>query len=111
MTRLGDTCFMATNAYNLDPKIEESLLELEQASADARKTMERFKAEMQFCGGMARNNPEKHDEWLALIQQAIEGVNTAIAADGNVVQAVHQAEAGLAPLATAAKQYTIHCVG
>ncbi|HEY3341958.1 MAG TPA: alpha-mannosidase, partial [Anaerolineae bacterium] len=102
---------MATNAYNHDPKIEESLLELEQASVDALQSLERFKAEVQFCTGMARNYPEKHNEWLALIQQAITEVNTAIAGDGNVVQAVSAAEVGLAPLASAARQYTIHCVG
>jgi alpha-mannosidase len=102
---------MATNAYTHDPRIEESLLVLDQASADARQVLERFKAEVSFCAGMARNNPDKREEWLTLVQQAVGQVNAAIAGDGNVAQAVRAAEAALSPLATAAKQYTIHCVG
>lgn len=102
---------MAINAYTQDPRIEESLLVLEQASADARQVLERFKAEVQFCAGMAHNRPDKQDEWLTLIQRAVGAVNAAIAGDGNVAQAVSAAEGMLAPMATAAKQYTIHCVG
>ena len=49
---------MAINAYTQDPRIEESLLVLEQASADARQVLERFKAEVQFCAGMAHNRPD-----------------------------------------------------
>ena len=76
-----------------------------------REMLERFKAEISFAEELALANPAQQAAWEQLIVQAIETVNTALAADRPLVETVQAAEKLLAPLGAAAKQYTIHCVG
>ena len=86
---------------------------LKAASAQARHEMERFAAEVRFAEGLCELHADRADAWrplvdgaTALMRRALDGGRTE-----GIRDAVRQAEKLLAPLETAAKAYTVHCVG
>ena len=91
--------------------VDRELLALEAAQGKTGEVLERFKAEVDFAGHLAAARPETREDWEGLLLQAVAIVKDAAARGGKIDEAVSAAEALLAPLGTAAKAYTIHCVG
>jgi len=82
------------------------------AEAEQRKAVDRFKAELDFAVRMTQAHPEKAGEWAPLLVQAGQLVVDGLTTGGKAVEAlVGEAEAVLAPLGKAAKEYVIHCCG
>jgi alpha-mannosidase len=79
------------------------------AEAGAKALLERFDAEVAFCAGLVQAHPSA--EWEALILQAVAAVKAAVGNGQGAAAAVAEGERILAPLAPAAKAYTIHCGG
>ena len=102
---------MSTSPFTQNTEIENDLLAFDQTAGEANEMLNRFKAEVVFCAGLARSHPEQQAEWLALLRQAIHTVQAALNAGHALTQAVRDAETSLSPLGEAAKQYTVHCVG
>jgi len=77
-----------------------------------RSLISRFQHEVRFAAALAASRPDVREEWEALILRAIGIVAARIAEAGaDPSAAVAEAEGVLAPIARAAKEYTIHCVG
>ena len=83
------------------------------ATARAQHEVERFRAEMAFADSLCELEPDNARSWRPLIRKADETVRAALDSGGltNVGDVVRVAEMILAPVAQAAKQYTVHCVG
>ncbi|MDD3926526.1 MAG: glycoside hydrolase family 38 C-terminal domain-containing protein [bacterium] len=71
--------------------------------------LERIRAEIDFASGFAGLFPDKKTEWQGLILKAAELLREKATAD--IASAVSGAEAIMAPIGEAAKEYTAHCVG
>ncbi|MCE9616591.1 MAG: hypothetical protein K8T26_20135 [Lentisphaerae bacterium] len=86
---------------------------LDLATAHLQHTVERIDAQLAFARALCERHPAKRRTWQPLIDRAAQQVQRAIATGSldATRRAVAQAEATLAPLAQAAKAYTIHCVG
>jgi alpha-mannosidase len=85
----------------------------QQAAGTAGHWMDRFQAEMDFARFLCERQPGRAAAWRRRMAGADERVAKA-AATGDarrIAQAVREAEAFLAPLAAAAKSYTVYCVG
>jgi alpha-mannosidase len=93
--------------------LHQALQRLEAAGLAKVSTLERFRAEVEFASRLAAARPQQTKKWQQLILEAVDLVAKRLAASGapDVEAAVAQAEALLAPLGKAAKEYTIHCVG
>jgi len=89
--------------------LSRQLQGLSAAVGRQAKAAERFRAEIEFAGILAGDKPE----WQALILKAVALVEKRAGAQGPVDfdAAIAEAEALLAPIGKAAKEYTIHCVG
>jgi len=89
--------------------LSHQLQGLTEALGQRGKAAERFRAEIEFASNLAQDKPE----WQALILKAVALVKGRLGAAAAVdpEAAVKEAEAILAPIGKAAKEYTIHCVG
>ena len=97
---------------SLAEDLGKALQELGEGAGQRRKCLERFQAEVQFARQLAASRPERA-QWERLLVRALKVVKEAVGRPGplDIEGAVGQAEALLAPLGAAAKQYTVHCVG
>ncbi len=84
---------------------------LDQQAADHRAWYDRIKAELDVAGRLIQADPQARQGWQLLVDQAAALVAEAAAGQRGIADAVAAAERVLAPVAAAAKQYTIHCTG
>ncbi len=86
---------------------------IDDAATGKAAALERLKHEIDFARRLAQATPGHQQAWEGLILQAVEHVASALMGGGaiDVDGVVAEAEGTLEPLAKAAKQYTIHCVG
>lgn len=86
---------------------------LDPASAHVEHAVERIESELQFAEELCWLHPEESGSWRPLISRARELVSTELGArrlDG-IEGTVAEAEGILAPIATVARSYTVHCAG
>ena len=94
------------------PDLQELLAAISGAEGEQRGPLDRLKAEIEFAVRLAEAHPDRAAEWEPLLKQAAE-----LVADGlrsgraDADSLVAEAEALLAPLGQAAKEYTIYCCG
>ncbi len=92
--------------------MQQVIAAMAAVEAANNKVIERFKAEFDFAVRMTNAHPEKKAEWEPLLVQAGQLVAEGVKTGGKSVEAlVAEAEAVLAPLGKAAKEYVIHCCG
>jgi alpha-mannosidase len=92
--------------------LRRQLARITDSSGRSGMAMERFVAEVEFAGRLAAAQPEREAEWKSLILSAAAAVEKRLNAAGpaDVEAVVREAEQMMAPMAKAAKEYTIHCV-
>jgi len=94
-------------------RLAASWSQVDAAAGAATRALERFRHEIDFARRLAEARPEKQSAWQDLILKAVDLVRSRVgggkAVDIDAV--VREAEAVLAPIGQAAKEYTIHCVG
>jgi alpha-mannosidase len=83
---------------------------LSAATGSKHRAIERFTAEVDFAWRMA-DSQNKQDEWQPLIAEAVSLVVEGLGGGGDAEALVAKAEAHLAPLAKAAREYVIYCAG
>jgi len=92
--------------------IRTALAGLPAVDARLRSPIERATAEIEFATRLAQARSEHTTDWLPLVERAatalVDGLRTGRTDTASLAAEV---EAVLAPMAVAAKQYTIHCVG
>ena len=71
---------------------------------------ERISSEIKFAEDFARLKG-KEGAWKKLVREACRIIGEAAQSGLHLTKAVEEAEAVLAPIGKAAKQYTVHCVG
>lgn len=86
---------------------------LDRCDVSRSHSLLRFRGEVHFAAAFAGVFPDKTDEWLRLVAQAVEEVvGRADATDpADMPELVGRGEATLAPIGRTAKTYTIHCSG
>ncbi|MBN1248196.1 MAG: hypothetical protein JXC32_11100, partial [Anaerolineae bacterium] len=81
-------------------------------AGNLRDSLERIWAELNFADQLSRARPEEATAWQSLIVEAAQGLDDGLRAGRcNIETLTAQAEAVLAPLSAAAKEYTLLCVG
>jgi len=100
-------------AMSFAQELDSALKALAEHTGGRRQVIERFQAEVNLAGALAARSPQQGEQWEKLILRALKVVQQAVAAPGplDVEAAVAQAEAIMAPIGKAAKEYTVHCVG
>lgn len=95
---------MSTDQYPFDTPFRT-------AEAHREYLLERIGAQIRFARLLCRYRPEDAAAWRSVIDEA-GAMITAVAGKGIAAleSAVHEAESTLAPMAEAAKAYTIYCV-
>jgi alpha-mannosidase len=82
------------------------------AQGGANSALDRFRAELDFAVRMKGAQPDNAAAWEPLLVQAARTVADGLAAGAQTAEAlVREAEAILAPVGEAAKQYEVHCCG
>ncbi len=95
-----------------EPDVQDLLNTITAAEGKYSRALERLKAELEFASQLAQARAEKTREWEALLQQAASLVAEGLKAGVTDIESlVCEAEALLAPLGQAAKEYTIYCCG
>ena len=92
-------------------ELQRVLGEIGAVEAAQRSWLERAKAEFEFAGRLVAAHPKREAEWAALLEEAARGLLAALQAGISAREAVEQAEATLAPIGQAAKEYMIYCCG
>lgn len=87
------------------------LQSLSAAASDAHAPLERFRHELDFCLRMTEAHPEQAAVWTPLLEQSVALVASGLESGQGAAEVVAAAEALLAPLGAAAKQYTLFCIG
>ncbi len=88
------------------------LAALSAAQASLTRPLLRFQEEVKFAVGLIEAHPDRAVAWQPLLDQAVSRVVEGISAGAGDTEAlVAEAEALLAPLCAAAKEYTLFCVG
>lgn len=95
----------------LEEQLDAAWQSLLYTDRETRRWVERLRAQIDFARQLAQVNPSKQAEWEDLILRAAQSFAQAVSEGKPVAEAVKQAESVLSPIAPAAKEYTIHCVG
>ena len=90
-------------------QLDAALKQLADATGAVAEAAARLKAECEFAAGLAK--AAKKPAWEKLVLKALAQFSAAVAKGRAPKKALAEAEAVLAPLAKAAKRYTVHCVG
>jgi alpha-mannosidase len=97
---------------SVSSRLQIVLENLDLAEASGKRWLDRLRAEVDFGARLASIRTEKTEEWHALLERAVQHVVEGLEAKRCDVGAlVSEAEAILAPLGEAAKEYTIYCCG
>ena len=82
-------------------------------SSEGLKSLERFKAEVNFARAFATAYPEKEAKWTELLYNSTDFVANKFNEDGIscLDTAISEAEDMLAPIGVIAKEHIIHCIG
>jgi len=91
--------------------IDRELMGIAAGANEAKEMLTRFEAEVAFAQRLGEAHPEQQVEWDGLILDALRLVKEAVAAEGSISAAVAAAEAIMAPIGAAAKEYTVYCAG
>jgi len=92
-------------------ELDLSLRQLARMTDTSQELLDRFSAEVAFARELCVAHPAQQTAWESLVVSAIQHVTVQLAQGTRIEEAVHEAEALLAPLGVAAKTYTLHCVG
>ncbi len=84
---------------------------LAAACAFPDAAVQRIRAELEFAAALTAARPDGETEWGPLILTACSAIRAALESGSAMAEAVGEAEAVLAPVGRAAKEYTVHCVG
>lgn len=91
------------------PSWEDSLRGLSQNLPEPERT--RLRAQLEFALGLAERTPGNNTALLDVPQRALNAALRAAEANEPPGKVVEAAERVMAPLASQAKQYVVHCVG
>jgi len=92
-------------------ELSRGLQALEAAGGAGNETIERIRGELDFAAKLAAITEDQRAAWEDLVLSAAKAANKAFSDGAGPEAACAEMEAILAPLSTAAKQYTIHVVG
>ena len=97
---------------SLQTKLGTLQAEIDRAVGPLHGLLDRIKAELDFGIRMTKAQPDNADEWEPVLEEAAKLVVDALEAGSSDASAlVAEAEEILAPLRSAAKEYTIYCCG
>jgi len=92
-------------------ELNRGLQALESAGSAGSETLERIRGELDFAAKLGSLSEDQRPAWEDLVLKAVKAVNEALSNGAGTEAACAEMEAVLAPLSSAAKQYTIHVVG
>jgi len=96
---------------SLASELQNLLAAANVADAKQRAALDRIKAESDFAARMAAARPEHQAEWEPLIRQAAGLVVEGLGTGASPAALAQEAEAILAPLSPAAREYEVICCG
>lgn len=92
-------------------ELQQLMAEMSVAQGEHRSWLERFQAEFEFAQRLLAAQPEQASAWTPLLEQAARTMLAGLRSGEALPEVVKQAEALLAPLGVAAKEYIIYCCG
>lgn len=95
----------------MNEDLQALLRQFEREGEQHRRWVERFRAEMDFARRLTGAHPDRAGEWAPLLERAAQRVLEGLRGGTRLEDAVTAAEQDLAPLAAAAREYTIYCCG